>query len=99
RTLLGLLERTALRIDLVIHFADARAHELLGRASRRARSQNDDRDGHQHFPEHDESSYRDGRNCPAIYPLRVRTTRSFLLARTTSGCQPGVPLDSNAIRY
>src|SRR5262245_14469140 len=40
-----------------------------------------------------------GRDCPAMYPLRALTVRSLWRARTTSGCQPGWPLDSNAMRY
>src|SRR5204862_5727238 len=61
--------------------------------------QHRDGESDEEFPKHDRSSYEFGRDCPAMYPLRARTTRSMLRARTTSGCQPGLPLDSNAIRY
>ena len=97
---LCLFHGSAERVDLVIHLSNARPDELLRRAC--GRTANRDRsDWHekQHSTEHDRSSYEIGRDCPAMYPLRALTVRSLSRMRTTSGCQPGNVLASNAMRY
>src|SRR5262245_45601061 len=98
--LLRLFHGSTERVDLVVHLSYAGSHELLRRACSRAANRNCcDWDEKQHSPEHDRSSYEIGRDCPAMYPLRALTVRSLSRMRTTSGCQPGNVLASNAIRY
>src|SRR6185369_9397468 len=100
RALLRLFHRSAERVDLVIHLSNTGPHELLRCACGRTANRNrGDWHKKQHSPEHDVSSYEIGRDCPAIYPLRALTLRSLSRIRTTSGCQPGSVLASNAIRY
>src|SRR5437867_4175800 len=102
RALLGLFQRAAHRIDFVVYLTNAGSDKLLGGTGGRSADGEDHKgNGDEEFPQHVRSppTPTSGLDCPAIYPLRARTVRSLFRARTTSECQPGWPLDSNAIRY
>ena len=82
RPLLRLLDRLAERVNLVVHFADARADELLRRAGRRAA---DGEHGNgiatMNFPEHDDPPRRNRARLPRVIPT-PGSNRQILAACT-----------------